>query len=146
MAHAAPVKLFYTAPCETVFAFGTDSAEDDDYALKPVQVFLVELMDPVSLLLCTVVDKGDAVTFRSLEVTHEGVSSLRQLAPTMLSMRLPYFGIFISFEMQEILEEFKTALNEWFDAKGTVDPAGQPEPGTRPTVTGPAIGGVPNER
>ena len=60
----------------------------------------------------------------------------------MLSMRLPYFGIFISFEMQEILEEFKTALNEWFDAKGTVDPAGQPEPGTRPTVTGPAIGGV----
>ncbi|KAI0702555.1 hypothetical protein C8Q76DRAFT_789323 [Earliella scabrosa] len=141
MVYDAPVKLFYTAPCDTVFVFGTDDAEDEDYASKGTQVYLVELAEPLSLLLCTLVENDEVVTFRPLEITPKGVVSLQRLSPTMLSMRLAHFGVFLSFEIEEILEEFKAALEDWI-AENTVSSLERPVAMAQSSESGPLIGGV----
>ena len=57
----------------------------------------------------------------------------------MLSIRLPHSGLFLSFEIEEIQEEFKAALEEWFRAEDTSVPA---EWSAGAGDIGPAIGGI----
>ncbi|RDX39903.1 hypothetical protein OH76DRAFT_1490747 [Lentinus brumalis] len=131
-----PLQLWYTAPCDLVFRFGTVGAESraSDFARKQLQIFLVGVDVSDTLLFCVFEEQKNLEENRMeiipVEISREFLESM-----VLLSGQT---GLFLVFPFNEVRIEFTDAIEAWFRDRQHDRAAVAPEP----VDEGPTICGV----